>query len=338
MDLLKTPFKRGEIVVGPSFKKGAFDSHATDCPFVFRHDGQFLMTFVGWDGIGYRTGLASSPDLHAWQKEGLIIDRGGRGTVTEFNVAMTSIMRDNDLHGASELRRVDGRYVGTYHAYPSSGYEAGAGVIGLCYSTDLRNWEVDPPVLEPGAPGQWDSGGLYKSWLMEYEGAFYLFYNAKDRPERGWIEQIGFAVSDDLVHWEKSRLNPVLSNGPPGAFDDLFAADPNIFRDQNRWLMFYYGNSTDGHARDGVAFSGDLIQWEKADELLIDVGSPGSFDDKYAHKPALITDNGVLFHFYNAVTQFERRRIGEIEHAEVRGITYAASIELPSSTTTGNDQ
>ena len=63
MDSLRTPFKCGEIVVGPSFKRGEFDSHATDCPFVFRHDGQFLMTFVGWDGIGYRTGLATSPDL-----------------------------------------------------------------------------------------------------------------------------------------------------------------------------------------------------------------------------------------------------------------------------------
>jgi len=40
--------------------------------------------------------------------------------------------------------------------------------------------------------------------------------------------------------------------------------------------MFYYGNCSDGHARDGVAFSGDLLNWQKGGEVLIDVGAPGS--------------------------------------------------------------
>jgi predicted GH43/DUF377 family glycosyl hydrolase len=333
IQVFETPFKRNEIVVGPSFKAGAFDSHATDCPFVFRHGEEFLMTFVGWDGVGYRTGIASSPDLHSWEKQGLLIDRGVPGSATEFNVAMTSIMRDNALFGSSTLKPVDGRFVGTYHAYPGSGYEVGPGVIGLCFSNDLKNWEVGEPVLRPGLPGEWDAGGLYKSWLMEVEGTFYLFYNAKNHDRRGWIEQTGFATSNDLVNWEKSPKNPVLPNGPAGSFDDLFASDPCVLWDGNRWVMFYFGNSTDGHARDGVAFSQNLIQWEKAIELLIDVGSPGSIDDKYAHKPAMITNGDVLFHFYNAVTQFESRPMGEIDHTEIRGITYATNVELANHET-----
>jgi len=120
-------------------------------------------------------------------------------------------------------------------------------------------------------------------------------------------------------------------------FDDLFASDPCVLYQDGRWVMFYYGYSSDTHARDGFATSPDLKSWTKSGEILIDVGTPGSLDDKYAAKPAMITANGVLFHFYNAVTQFERRSVGEIQHTEVRGIAYATSIKYPSSTTTGND-
>jgi hypothetical protein len=291
------------------------------------------MTFVGWDGIGYRTGLASSDDLESWTKEGLIIDRGPVGSPTQHNIAMTSILRDNDLWGDGDLKKVDGRYVGTYHAYPGAGYEVGPGVIGLCFSDDLRVWEVGPPVLKPGPSGSWDGGGLYKSWLMEHDERFYLFYNAKNHDQKGWVEQTGFAVSADLASWEKSPLNPVLPLGQQGTFDDLYASDPCVLKDRKQWVMFYYGNSSDGHARDGLALSDDLVRWTKADEILIDVGAPGSFDDKYAAKPGIITRDSVLFHFYNAVTQFERRPVGDIEHTEIRGITYAASSPAPATST-----
>jgi hypothetical protein len=36
--------------------------------------------------------------------------------------------------------------------------------------------------------------------------------------------------------------------------------------------------------------------------VLIDVGAPGTIDEKYAHKPAVIYHEGVLYHFYCAVS------------------------------------
>lgn len=290
------------------------------------------MTFVGWDGIGYRTGLAVSDDLKIWKKRGMIIDRGPAGSVTANNIALTSILRDNELHGSAELKRINGCYVGTYHAYPSAGYEVGPGVIGLCYSDDLENWDVRDPVLAPGDDGSWDAGGLYKSWLMEHDSVFYLFYNAKNRGLQPWIEKTGFATSTDLSTWKKSPSNPVLSVGEAGSFDDLFASDPCILRHKGQWAMFYFGNSSDGHARDGVAFSDDLLRWAKSSNILIDVGQTGSFDDKYAHKPAIISKDGNLYHFYCAVTQFSKRPISEIHHTEIRGITLAASIPFQHDT------
>ena len=281
------------------------------------------MTYVGWDEVGYQTGLARSDDLVNWHKEGLLLGRGPRGTVTEYNVALTCILRENDLFSPGRLKQINGRFVGTYHAYPEPGYEEGPAVIGLCYSDDLRSWEIGPPVLDPGSGDKWEAGGLYKSWILEYEGLYYIFYNAKDYPKTG--ERTGFAVSDDLENWERCAGNPVLGLGPKGDFDDKFAADPVVLKHGDQWVMFYFGNCTDGHARDSVAFSENLTSWRKSEEILVDVGPQGSIDSRHAHKPGIIAERGNLYHFYCAVAPAGKSQLGEIEHNQVRGIALATS-------------
>jgi predicted GH43/DUF377 family glycosyl hydrolase len=87
--------------------------------------------------------------------------------VTEFNVALTWILRDNDLFGSSSLKKVNGRFLGTYHAYPEAGYEAGPASIGLCWSDDLRHWDLEEPCLYAKDGSEWERGGLYKSCLVE---------------------------------------------------------------------------------------------------------------------------------------------------------------------------
>jgi predicted GH43/DUF377 family glycosyl hydrolase len=325
---LRTPHKIGRLVLRPSYAKGEFDSHAVDCPFPFLHEGSYYMMYVGWDGIGYRTGLAKSDDLEMWSKAGIILDRGRSGSVTQYNAAMTSILRDNDLFGPGVLKKVDGRFIGTYHAYPKPGYEEGPAVIGLCYSDDLYHWEVGEPILRPDRNCAWEAGGLYKSWLMKHEGVYYMFYNAKNKSSWPWIEQTGLATSTDLVKWERSPLNPLLPNGEKGEFDDVFASDPVVLRHDNRWIMYYFGNGSDGHAREGVAVSDDLLHWRKSGEVLIDVGGEGSVDSKYAHKPGIIAKGSRLYHFYCAVRDLESEGIGDVPVKEGRGLSLATSTPL----------
>jgi predicted GH43/DUF377 family glycosyl hydrolase len=113
--------------------------------------------------------------------------------------------------------------------------------------------------------------------------------------------------------------------GSHGTFDELFASDPCVLRVGDVWAMFYYGNGSDGHARDGVAFSRDLLHWEKTGEALIDVGPAGSIDAQHAHKPSMFYRAGKLYHYYCAVAPAVNRRMGEIEHDEIRGIAVAIS-------------
>lgn len=133
---LKTPYKLERLVVGPSNKRSVFDEKAADVTFDFRHQNRFYLTYVGYDGIGYQTGLVSSRDLRNWRKEGVILPRDRKSKIVRYNAALTWILRENDVFGPGKLKKLNGRYLGTYFATPYSGYEsapeslasAGAGI------------------------------------------------------------------------------------------------------------------------------------------------------------------------------------------------------------------
>ena len=84
-----------------------------------------------------------------------------------------------------------------------------------------------------------------------------------------------------------------------------------------RWLFFYYSYDRKGKARDLLALGDDAFHPVKVNEILIDVGAPGSVDETYAHKPGVIYHQGMLYHFYCAVS-------GKWPN-EVRGISVARS-------------
>jgi len=318
----RTPYKYGKLVLEASTEPGAFDGRTVDCPFVFHHNGRFYMTYVGWDGTGYQTGLASSGNLVDWIREGCILHRDPASAVTRYNLAMTWIVRQNELRSAGELKRVRGRFLGVYHAYPNAGLEEGPAVIGLCWSDDLMHWEIDAPCLRPEGGGDWENGGLYKPCLVEHGGTWYLFYNAKTKNlprERGggWVEQTGVATSSDLKTWHRYEQNPIVPNGPAGSWDERFASDPCVLIDGSRWAFFYYSLDRAGKARDLVAVGDDPFHPTKVKEILIDAGPPGSVDSTYAHKPSVVYHQGALYHFYCAVS-------GKWPN-EVRGISVSRS-------------
>lgn len=312
----RTPYKYGKLVLTRSGIEGSFDAKAVDCPFVFFADGRFHMTYVGFDGTGYQTGLAQSDDLIHWDSRELILARTPGSPVTRYNIAMMCILRDSALTSQGKLKKVGGRYVGAWHAYPNPGYEAGPAVIGLAWSDDLHHWELTDPILTPDPKAAWEAGGLYKPYLVLDGDTYYLYYNAKNSDKR-WIEQTGVATSKDLKTWVRHPGNPLLPVGPAGSWDERFASDPAVFRYGKRWVMYYYGLAANGKARELLALGSDPFHFGKAPEIMIDTGPAGSVDEVYAHKPTVIMHDGALYHFYCAVS-------GKWPN-ETRGISVACS-------------
>ncbi len=298
----RTPYKYNKLVLQRSDVPNSFDWHSVDCPFVFSADGRFYMTYVGFDGIGYQTGLAESDDLVNWRRVGLIMARDPSSVITRYNIALMCILRDNDLQSSAPLTKVGGRYLGAWHAYPNEGYEQGPAVIGLAWSDDFHHWKRTDPILTPEDGAAWERGGLYKPYLLKDGDTYYLFYNAKNDAARDWHEQIGLATSTDLMTWTRYPGNPILRNGPEGSWDARFVSDPAVVRYGKLWALYYYGLSSKGRARDLLALGDDPYHFTKVPEIMVDVGPPGSIDEDYAHKPSLISHRGDLYHFYCAVS------------------------------------
>ena len=242
------------------------------------------MMYVGFDGIGYQTGLAKSDDLLHWKKSGCILKRGSNLGWDKIGQAGTWILKDCDLYGSNELLKIDGKYWLFYHSYPGQGYENGPAKIGLAYTDDdsLMNWHfAGEPVFSYGESDAWDGGGLYKCCVAVRDGYYYMYYNAKNLVNGMWTEQTGLAVSSDMLHWDRCVHNPIL-RVTPGAWDSVFVSDPCIAYDSRRrqWVMFYYGFNGSA-AMEGVAVSYDMINFEKHKEPSIRTGKSGEIDSRY---------------------------------------------------------
>lgn len=305
VDDFRTDYKYKKSVLAPSGAEGVYDKSAVDCPFVFYHNSQYYMLHVGFDGKGYQTALATSDDLMNWKKETLIFPRGTGTGWDKAGIAGVWILKNNNLHETPVLKKVNGKYWMVYHSYPEEGYEQGAAEIGLAYTDDetLHNWTtLSKPILSWKDGDAWEQGGLYKGCMIEHQGKFYMFYNAKNKSKWVWNEQIGMAVSNNMIDWERIQDNPVIRNTISG-WDAKFCADPYVVWDGEKWIMFYYGY--DGvHAKEGIAFSDDLYHWEKYSKPIISNGQIGDIDELHAHKPCVIEKDGILYHFYCSVRNY----------------------------------
>ena len=109
----------------------------------------------------------------------------------------------------------------------------------------------------------------------------------------------------------------ILHNGDHESWDARFASNPFVLRNGSVWGMYYFGLDWHGKARELLAIGRDPYHFTKVNEILIDVGAPGTVDDAYAHKPSTIYHDGKLYHFYCAVS-------GKWP-TEIRGVSVACS-------------
>ncbi|MGH7143739.1 MAG: hypothetical protein ACREJ2_06320 [Planctomycetota bacterium] len=279
-----------------------------DAPCIFQLPGEtdrWRISFIAFDGQGYNSFIAESRDLVHWTAPRLALGFGPPGSFDFGGSVLGAFLYESwAVRAPRRLRRRAGRFWSLYGAYAhQGGYEIDPGYEGLASSADGLTWErAQPdPVLSIHDPdcAAWENDCIYQPWLLEHEGRFLNFYNAKRMPE--WIEQTGLAFSDDLRHWTRHPANPVLPVRP-GGWDEKFASDPKVYRDADHWTMFYFGlNGAGAHIM--IAFSRDLRHWTARTEPLYAAGGhPGGLDAQYAHKTSLVFDpaDGAGYLFYCA--------------------------------------
>jgi len=149
--------------------------------------------------------------------------------------------------------------------------------VGHATSADLVTWDDLGPVLEPGAPGDFDgtatwTGSVVKGpdglWRMFYTGAHFLSAGSTAN-----IETVGVATSPDLHSWTKSP-GPITradarwyeTLGDTGWPEEAWR-DPWVFADPHGdgWHMLVTARANHGDEADrgvvGHATSPDLETW-----------------------------------------------------------------------------
>jgi len=293
-DEVKTPYKYGIILKGQ-------DGRKIDCPSVFRWNGHWYMIYIIFDGTGYETAIAESNDLLNFKPLGKILSFR-EGTWDARQAAGYIALQDHSWGGSYELQKHQGKYWLSYIGGALKGYETDPLAIGIAWTSDPTRpaeWNrLSRPVLSRDQPDvrEFEALTQYKSNIildkdLSLGYPFVMFYNGK---KNNGYERIGIAVSNNMEEWLRYGQEPVIDNGKG------ISGDPQIARMEDVWVMFYFGCGWKPKAFDTFACSYDLVHWTKWEgPHLVEPSEP--WDQTYAHKPWIIKNDGIVYHFYCAV-------------------------------------
>lgn len=206
------------------------------------------------------------------------------------------------------IAKTAGGYINLY-----SGWDGKVWRTGLATSKDGLAWVKTGPILAPG-PAPWE--GAYIAANGTLLGNDY-YYQAGNPPQIG------------LARGLKNKLpEPVLINGPRGAWDERGVADPYILKAGAKLYMFFLGQDRARRQRLGVAESSDGIHWTKSlKNPILELGAPGSFDENGLGEPAVWPQFGKWWMLYTGRDKKEWRRTGLAVSAD--GINWKRVGEKP---------
>ncbi len=117
--------------------------------------------------------------------------------------------------------------------------------IGYAESDDGIKWTKHPePVME--ADQVWEGVDVGNPTVLYEDGIYHMWYHG-DR-------DIGHAISDDGIKWEKDKNNPVLTpSTDENAFDRRRVLNPFVLRRDDKYYMWYTGQNKDGRWQIGLA-------------------------------------------------------------------------------------
>ncbi|MDR0394293.1 MAG: family 43 glycosylhydrolase [Tannerella sp.] len=100
----------------------------------------------------------------------------------------------------------------------------------------------EAPLLFPEL--SWEGECIEGASITVQNGRMYMFYAGA---YNNWPQQVGVAVSDDGLTWNRLFPEPFLPNGKPGEWNESESGHPHIFTDNDgKTYLFYQGNNDKG--------------------------------------------------------------------------------------------
>jgi len=287
----KVPFAQAKwykYPANPVFPPGRSDEwdQAKIAQTVLFEDGQYHIWYKGWnDNIpGFRgIGYASSPNGIHWKKY----------KANPLDLQCEGICWDT-VSVAFDIVKKDSLY---WMWYAGIDKKNSTGGIGLAWSENGLNWTKHPdPVLLSGEGDDWDGGGIYAASVQHNGINFHMWYNARDTIT--WTQRIGYATSDNGIHWVKHSSNPVIDNGEPGSWDDHSVGIYSVNFNGSLFEMWYDGYDKI-NTQIGYATSVDGNNWVKFEtNPVLQVGKLGNWDTWFARVPTVVYHDSIYRMWY----------------------------------------
>lgn len=239
----------------------------------------------------------------AWEKYigNPVLEPGPVGEWDDESVMAGCVLLDGDL----------------YHMW-YSGFDGMNYRIGHALSEDGITWTKDPknPALDLGTVGSWDGTSVYIPCVLKIDDVFHMWYDGA----QGWTEMIGHATSDDGSIWTKDPMNPVITTGPIGSWDDtqVFPMVGSVIYHDGLFKIWYGGCDETTIWQVGYATSVDGSIWTK-DEANNPVLTPGDWGewDEYSVIPGTILPGENKYEMWYCGASFtENWRIGYATSAD----------------------
>lgn len=151
------------------------------------------------------------------------------------------------------------------------------GPIALWTARDPEGpWEFKAYVLDGGDDGGWDAGRYSESRVEYFNGMFHIFMTASPHgnpsPDKD-VEQIGWAVSKDGIHFEKYKSNPVVSRAMTTPNTEA-QAEGHVWFDEAAQLIYVFHTIRWADSNDGFT-----VGVRNNEDLGVEILSPNkNFD------------------------------------------------------------
>lgn len=235
------PYQHNPVFEGRG--SGHWDAMIRERGWVLREGDTYTMWYTGYapgDQSVMKLGMATSSDGYTWTRysdepiyselwveDMMVVKQGGiyymfaEGKGDRAHLLTSTDRAHWTEQDTLDIRRVDGAPLtpgpfGTPCAWYEDGvwylfYERDDEAIWLATSKDMKVWTnvQDEPVIKRG-PEPYDTTMIALNQIVKLDGRYYAYYHAT-APENGpdkWTMNV--AVSNDLVHWEKYRRNPII--------------------------------------------------------------------------------------------------------------------------------
>jgi beta-fructofuranosidase len=184
--------------------------------------------------------------------------------------------------------------------------------IGHAVSTDLRSWRLVADALVPADTPSWDDLATWTGSIVRGpDDRWYLYYTGVSRAERGLVQRIGLATSEDLLTWHRYGTRPLLEPDPRW-YETLDLAhwyeqawrDPWVYADPagDGWHMLITARSNTGPSGNrgviGHARSSDLVRWTVEPPL----SEPAGFGHLEVPQVAVVDGQPLLLFCTNAAS------------------------------------